>query len=41
MSLEYCEKCDLMIDLDNDEHFEHFSDKWKQMKGGKDDDKEM
>lgn len=24
MSLEYCEECDKMIDLDVDEHFEHF-----------------
>lgn len=26
MSLEYCEDCDRMIDLDVDEHYEHFSD---------------
>ena len=30
MSLEYCDKCDLMIDLDNDEHWEHFKDKWEE-----------
>ena len=46
MSLEYCEKCDRMIDLDYDEHWEHFKDKWdeivaaiclkfKKLKGGK------
>lgn len=25
MSMEYCKKCDKMIDLDEDEHFEHFN----------------
>ena len=29
MSLEYCDKCDKMIDLDHDEHWEHFKDKWE------------
>ena len=26
MSMEYCHECDKMIDLDVDEHFEHFGD---------------
>ena len=30
MSLEYCDKCDKMIDLDHDEHWEHFKDKWEE-----------
>ncbi len=34
MSLEYCDKCDRMIDLDYDEHWECF-DSQKQMKGEK------
>lgn len=32
MSLEYCEDCDLMIDLDVDEHYEHFKDKYKEVR---------
>jgi len=29
MSLEYCEECDKMIDLDYTEHYEHFKDNYK------------
>ena len=36
MSMEYCHDCDRMIDLDYDEHYFHFSEKYKEaMKGGK------
>ena len=34
MSLQYCFMCDRMIDLDIDEHFEHFYT--EEMKGGGD-----
>ena len=30
MSMEYCHECDNMIDLDFDDHWEHFKDKWKE-----------
>ena len=29
MSLEYCQECNKMIDLDNDEHLEHFGEEWE------------
>ena len=33
MSLVYCRECDKMIDLDVDEHFEHFSDEFWLKRG--------
>ena len=32
MSMEYCEECDRMIDLDMDEHYVHFEQKYNQQK---------
>ena len=31
MSMEYCHECDKMIDLDYDEHFEHFDTELNNM----------
>ena len=41
MSMEYCRECDRMIDLDNDEHYEHFIDYIQQMKGGRKNEKKI
>jgi len=29
MSMQYCDECDKMIDLDYDEHWEHFKERYK------------
>lgn len=30
MSMVYCEECDYMIDLDQDEHYEHFKEMYEE-----------
>ena len=33
--MEYCRECDRMIDTDFDEHYVHFSERYKEVENGK------